>query len=183
MLSPKRLLIVAGATVLAAALTSCGGGGSSDSKPAPQPQQQAQPAATTSAAPQTRETELIKTAKPFADKLAVALKANDLPGARAAYEAYDAAWNGIEVYTNFRDRKLYTELEIDIQNKLGEGLSARPPNMPALAQLADAMAKKYDEVIALSVKGPPLHVLFDDVATVRIVRADLRIASSGAAGR
>jgi hypothetical protein len=40
------------------------------------------------------------------------------------------------------------------------------------------MAKKYDEVIALSVKGPALHPLFDDVATVRIVRADLRIVSA-----
>jgi hypothetical protein len=40
------------------------------------------------------------------------------------------------------------------------------------------MTKKYDEVIALSVKGPALHPLFDDVATARIVRADLRIVSS-----
>src|SRR5205823_8659424 len=139
----------------------------SDSKPTlPSPA-----ATTSSAAAQTKEVELIKTPKPFADKLVEALKKNDLPGALAAYESYDAAWNGIEVYTNFRDRKLYGEIEVDLQNKIGDALSAKPSNLASIVPMAEAMTKKYDEVIALSVKGPALHPLFDDVAIVRIVRA------------
>jgi hypothetical protein len=175
----NRLFTLFGATALAGALMACSGGGS-DSKPAATSQPDAKPAATTasSASAQTREIELIKTPKPHADKLVEALKKNDLPGALAAYEAYDAAWNGIEVYTNFRDRKLYGEIEVDIQNKIGEALSAKPSSLASFVLMAEAMTKKYDEVIALSVKGPALHALFDDVATVRIVRADLRIVSS-----
>src|SRR3954468_7446419 len=177
----NRLLMLLGATALAGALIACSGGGS-DSKPAAtsQPETKPSPAATTAngASAQTKEVELVKTPKPYADKLVVALKANDLPGALAAYEAYDAAWNGIEVYTNFRDRKLYGEIEVDIQNKIGQVLSAQSPNLASIVPMAEAMTKKYDEVIALSAKGPALHPLFDHVATARIVRADLRIVSA-----
>ena len=88
------------------------------------------------------------------------------------------AWNGIEVYTNFRDRKVYNDLEVELQHKIGEVLTEKSPNLASLVPMAEAMTKKYDEVIALSVKGPALHPLFDDVATVRIVRADLRIVSA-----
>src|SRR4051794_23193740 len=110
----NRFFTLLGATALAGALVACSGGG--DSKPAQPSQPETKPSAAATApnaAAQTKEVELVKTPKPFADKLVEALKKNDLPGALAAYEAYDGAWNGIEVYTNFRDRKLYGEIEVD----------------------------------------------------------------------
>ena len=161
---------------LAAGLVACGGGSSSPeaTKPAPA----ASAAAQTSV---TKELDLIKTPRPFIDKLTEALRKGDLAAARQAYEDYDAAWNGIEVYTNYRSRQLYSELEVDIQGKIGQALDAPQPKLADIVPFSEAMAKKYDEVIALSQKGPPLSPLFDDLATLRIVRADLRIVTAALA--
>jgi hypothetical protein len=135
--------------------------------------------APTTAAPAVRyEIQAVTAVRPLIDKLTSALKAGDLAAAKDAYEAYDAAWNGTEVYTNFRSKDLYTQLEVDIQNKLGDELAKPTPDLAAAAVLSDAMGKKYDEVITLVKNGAPLNPLFDDVALVRIVRADLRITTS-----
>jgi hypothetical protein len=161
-----RLLFAAAPLLFVFATAACGGDGDeSKSRPA-------------TAGQKTREVELVKAVKPNADRLVEALRKNDLTGARAAYEAYDAGWNGIEVYTNVRDRKLYNDIEVEIQAKIGDALASPQPNLAGLVPQAEAMARKYNEVIALSEKGPPLSPLFDDLATLRIVRADLRIVTA-----
>jgi hypothetical protein len=103
-----------------------------------------------------------------------ALQKDDLPAARAAFEAYSSEWNGIEVYVNFRSRPLYGEIEstceADIEKELEEP-SAKPAEI--LPRLQEMIAK-YDEAIRLSDTGPPISPLFDDVATIRMVRAPLR---------
>ena len=116
----------------------------------------------------------IKAVRPTLVNTIAALKTGDVAGARAAFEAYDSGWNGIEMYINTRDRDLYGELERTYQAKIAEGLNAPNPDTTALLEQAQAMLAKYDEAIGIVEKAPPLNPLFDDVARLRIVRANLR---------
>lgn len=166
----KHLLAMAMAPLLALGLAACG---DSDKEPSPS---SSAPGAT--AAQATREVELLKSARPTIGKLTDALRRGDLAASKQAYEAYDAAWNGIEVYVNFRDRALYGDLETGLQAKIADGLAASPPNLAALVPVSEALGKKYDQAIALVQKSASLSPLFDDLATLRIVRSDLRIATS-----
>ena len=60
------------------------------------------------------------------------------------------------------------------QAKLTEGLNAPMPDTAAMLAEAQAMLKKYDEMLATFAKAPPLNRLFDDVARLRLERAHLR---------
>ena len=44
--------------------------------------------------------------------------------------------------------------------------------------MSEELAARYDDAIELSKNGIPLNPLFDDVATLRTIRADLRITTS-----
>jgi tetratricopeptide (TPR) repeat protein len=103
-----------------------------------------------------------------------ALKKGDVTKARAAFADYDSAWNGIEVYINTRDKKMYDDLEHHWQAKIEEGLKASKPETASLLSDAQMMLGKYDEAIALVEKAAPLNPVYDDVARLRIVRANLR---------
>ncbi len=167
----RALLALTATLALGAGLAACGDSGSDQASPSPS-------AAAGTSASTTKEAALMKAAKPAADALAAALKKGDVAAARAAYEAYDAAWNGIEVYTNVRSRQLYGELETDLQARIAEGLAKPQPGLSELVPLAEQLARKFDEAVALSEKGPAMTPLFDDLAALRIVRADLRIVTS-----
>jgi hypothetical protein len=116
----------------------------------------------------------IKAVRPHIVNTIAALEKRDAAGARDAFEAYDSAWNGIEVYINVRSRDLYQTLEHGHQARISKGLEAASPDFTVLLPDARAMLGKYDEAIALVEKSPPLSALFDDVARLRIVRAHLR---------
>jgi hypothetical protein len=116
----------------------------------------------------------IKAVRPTLVSTIDALKKGNTQKAKDAFEAYDSAWNGIEVYINTRDRDLYNELEKNYQAKLEEGLSAPKPDIPGLLSNAQAMLAKYDQAIALVEKAAPLSPLYDDVARLRIARSPLR---------
>ena len=71
-------------------------------------------------APQARaadrfEVTSIKAVRPTIVDTIAALQQRDLIRAREAFEAYDSAWNGIEVYINVRSRELYQALEHGFQ--------------------------------------------------------------------
>ena len=155
----RALGAVLGATLLLAA---CGG-------------QAVQPGP--SAAPETREVTLVKAVRPTLVATLDALRKNDLAAARAAFASYDAAWNGIEVYVNFRSRELYAALENDFEAKIQAALDVPQPDAAQIAPLVEEMIAKYDEAIALVRNGPAISPLFDDVATIRIVRSSLRTVS------
>ena len=116
----------------------------------------------------------IKAVRPNLVNTIAALKAGDHAGAKAAFEAYDSAWNGIEVYINTRDKNMYSELEQNYQARIAKALDSPDPDKNALLADAQAMLAKYDEVIRAVEKAPPLNPLYDDVARLRIVRASLR---------
>ena len=103
-----------------------------------------------------------------------ALKKGDIAGAKAAFEAYDSAWNGIEVYINTRSKELYNELELHLQADITKGLNAASPNAAAILTDAQALLTKFDETVSMIEKAAPLNPLYDDVARLRIVRAHLR---------
>ncbi len=116
----------------------------------------------------------LKMARPSLVNAVAALQKKDAAGAKAAMEAYDSVWNGVEVYVNVRSMDFYNELEHNHQAKLSEGLIAASPDMAAMLAEAQAMLVKYDEMLATFAKAPPLNRLYDDVARLRLERAHLR---------
>ena len=120
------------------------------------------------------EVSSIKAVRPTLVNTVDALKKGDVAAAKAAFEAYDSGWNGIEVYINVRSKDMYNELELKDQAKITAGLNAPTPNTAALLTDAQAMLAKYDEAISMVEKAAPLNPLYDDVARLRIVRANLR---------
>jgi len=126
------------------------------------------------AAGQRFEVASIKAVRPTLVNTIDALKKGDLAKAKEAFEAYDTAWNGIEVYINTRDRDLYNELEKNYQTKIEEGLNAPKPDAPGLLSNAQAMLAKYDQAIAMVEQAAPLNPLYDDIARVRTARSPLR---------
>jgi high-affinity iron transporter len=111
------------------------------------------------------------------EELAAALQKADVPAARAALEAYNAEWNGVEVYVNVRSRALYGEIETHYEADITTALEDPKPNVVQILALLKSMIGQYDEAIKLSDTGAPLSPLFDDLAAVRSVRAPLRNVS------
>jgi hypothetical protein len=134
----------------------------------------AQAPATRPAGGQRFEVTSIKAVRPTLVNTIDALKKGDTVKAKEAFEAYDTAWNGIEVYINTRDREMYNELEKNYQSKIEEGLNAPKPDVPGLLSNAQAMLAKYDQAIAMVEKAAPLNPLYDDIARLRTARSPLR---------
>lgn len=116
----------------------------------------------------------IKSVRPTLVNTIAALKKGDVAKARASFADYDSAWNGIEVYINTRDKAMYDDLEHHWQAKIEDGLKSSKPDTAALLSDAQMMLAKYDEAIAMVEKAAPLNPAYDDVARLRIVRANLR---------
>jgi hypothetical protein len=116
----------------------------------------------------------IKAVRPHLVATLTALQQKNVPAAKAAFQAYDSAWNGIEFYVNTRSRDMYNVLEHEYQARLDKGLAGPNPDVAALTADAQGMLGKYDEMIAMVEKAAPLNPLYDDVARLRIVRANLR---------
>jgi len=116
----------------------------------------------------------VKEVRPALVNTVAAMKKGDVAEAKTAFDAYDSAWNGIEVYINTRDKTMYSDLEQNYQAQIAKGLNSPIPDTTALLAQAQAMLAKYDEAISLVENGAPLNPLYDDVARLRIVRANLR---------
>lgn len=116
----------------------------------------------------------VKAVRPTLVDTIAALQKRDVAGAKAAFEAYDSLWNGIEMYVNTRSKEMYDALEHVLQARIEKTLSAPNPDVAALLADAQAMLAKYDEAIEMVAKGAPLNPLYDDIARLRIVRAHLR---------
>ena len=151
--------------IFAALLTVASGVGSVSSAAAVSPQ---------SAGAERFEVLSVKEARPALVNTVAALKKGDVAEAKIAFDAYDSAWNGVEVYINTRDKTVYSDLEQNYQAQIAKGLNSPNPDTTALLAQAQAMLAKYDEAISLVENGAPLNPLYDDVARLRIVRANLR---------
>ncbi|HEX8969719.1 MAG TPA: FTR1 family protein, partial [Chloroflexota bacterium] len=69
------------------------------------------------------------------EDLATALQRQDVGSARAALDAYDAEWNGIEVYVNVRSRALYGEIESHYQADITSALQQPQPDTARILPL------------------------------------------------
>jgi hypothetical protein len=116
----------------------------------------------------------IKAIRPTLVDTITALQQRDVARAKAAFEAYDSGWNGIEVYVNTRSKDVYQLLELEFQPRITKGLDGPNPDIPALLTDVQAMLVKFDEAVSVFGKAAPLNPLYDDVARLRIVRAHLR---------
>lgn len=126
------------------------------------------------AADERFEVTSIKAVRPTLVATVAALQQKDVAKAKAAFEAYDSAWNGIEVYINTRSKDMYNLLELDLQARITKGLNAASPDMATLLADVQTMLARYDDAIKLASTGTPLNPLYDDIARLRIVRAHLR---------
>ncbi len=120
------------------------------------------------------EVSAVKAARPFLVDTIAAIQQGNVARAKEAFDAYDSAWNGIEVYINVRSRALYQVLELELQAKISKALDAPRPDMPALLSDAQMMLAKYDEAIDVVAKAAPLNPTYDELARLRIVRGHLR---------
>jgi hypothetical protein len=123
--------------------------------------------------PERFEVTSIKAVRPTLVNTISALQKADVAGAKAAFEAYDQAWNGVEVYINFRFIDMYNLIEHTYQAKITKALNEPNPDVPAITADAQAMLAKFDETIRMIEKAPPISPLFDDVARLRMARANL----------
>jgi high-affinity iron transporter len=124
--------------------------------------------------PERFEVSAVKAARPFLVDTIAAIQQGNVARAKEAFDAYDSAWNGIEVYINVRSRALYQTLELELQAKISKALDGPRPDMPALLSDAQTMLAKYDEAIDVVTKAAPLNPIYDELARLRIVRAHLR---------
>jgi hypothetical protein len=119
------------------------------------------------------EVSSLKAIRPTLVNAVSALEKHDVASAKAAMEVYDAAWNGVEVYVNFRYIDMYKLIEQTYQNGITKALDGPNPDMAALAKDGQAMLAKFDETVGMIEKAPPISPLFDDIARLRMVRANL----------
>src|SRR5215470_14507684 len=103
-----------------------------------------------------------------------ALQQRDVARAKAAFEAYDSGWNGIEVYVNVRSKDVYRLLELEFQPRITKALNTSNPDISEVLSDAQAMLVKFDEAVSMFASAAPLNPLYDDIARLRIVRAHLR---------
>lgn len=116
----------------------------------------------------------IKAVKPTLERTLAAVQQKDIAKAKEAFEDYDSAWNGIEVYINTRDKNMYNAIELELQARIEKELAATPPDYPKLTADLQMIIAKYDEAIAMVAAGKPLSHFYDDVARLRMERAHLR---------
>ncbi len=116
----------------------------------------------------------IKAVRPTLVDTITALQQRDITRAKAAFQAYDSGWNGIEVYVNTRSKDMYRLLELEFQPRIIKALERVNPDIPALLADVQAMLVKFDEAVSTFAKASPLNPLYDEVARLRIVRAHLR---------
>src|SRR6266705_213822 len=114
------------------------------------------------------EVSAVKAVRPFLVETVAAIQQGNVARAKEAFEAYDSAWNGIEVYINVRSRSLYQILELELQAKISKALDAPRPDMATLLSDARMMLAKYDEAIDIVTKSPPLNLIYDELARLRI---------------
>jgi uncharacterized cupredoxin-like copper-binding protein len=136
----------------------------------------AQPAASKAPAAQVpagkKEVASVTAVRSNLTDLVDAVQKADVPAARKALKAYDTSWNGIEVYVSYRNAALYSEIETVWQAKVTTELNATPPDLSDAREDSKTLLAKFDQAIKLVTDGATISPLFDDVATLRILRTN-----------
>jgi hypothetical protein len=123
--------------------------------------------------PERFEISALKAVRPSLARLVAACAKGEISAAKEAYADFETGWKGIQVYVIMRDRNVF-QSEGNLEIKMTTALRASQPNMATLTVDAKALAALYDTFVAATAKLPPLNPLFDDVARLRIARAQMR---------
>ncbi len=91
----------------------------------------------------------IKAIRPTLVDTITALQQRDIARAKAAFDAYDSGWNGIEVYVNTRNKDMYRLLELEFQPRIIKALDRPNPDIPELLADVQAMLVKFDEAVSI----------------------------------
>lgn len=129
----------------------------------------------------TMEVANLKTILPFIQRWQTAIARRDVTAAIQAAQDYEAAWQAVEVYINHRSLPLYSDLEIDTQFEIDDGLKQPRPNWPQLMDLAKHLRQGFDAAVTFISAQPPLSPLFDELVPLRGVRAQLLISNEALA--
>lgn len=129
----------------------------------------------------TVEVANLKTIPPFIQRWQNAIVRRDVAAAIQAGQDYEAAWQAVEVYINHRSLPLYTDLEVDTQFKIDDGLKQPQPDWRTLMDLAQHLRQGFDAALGFIAVQPPLSPLFDDLVPLRGVRAQLLISNEALA--
>ena len=126
------------------------------------------------AADERFEVSSIKAVRTTLVDTAAALQKGDIAKAKETFDAYDSAWNGVEVYIGTRNKPMYDKIELDLQARVEKEMAQPMPDMAKLKADLQEMIGKYDEAIAMVSSATPLNPLYDDIARLRMVRSHLR---------
>jgi hypothetical protein len=126
--------------------------------------------------PATKEVANLTTIPPFVQRWQAAIARRDVGASVRAGQDYEAAWQAVETYVNHRSLPLYTDIEVDTQFVIDDGLTQPQPDWPALSRLADHLRQQINLTISFIAAQPALSPLFDDLVPLRGVRAQLLIS-------
>ena len=131
------------------------------------------------AAPSVRndkEIQNLNSVRPLLVNTIAALNKGDVAGAidffdHANPNDYNTVWHGMETYVNFRAPLLYGELETVHQAKLTALMSDPKAKTSDMVKEAGIMLALWDAIVAQDKLSPPISPAFDDLAQIRLVKA------------
>jgi hypothetical protein len=126
--------------------------------------------------PAAKEVTTLTTIPPFIQRWQAAIARRDVGASVQAGQDYEAAWQAVETYVNHRSLPLYTDIEVDTQFVIDDGLKQPQPDWPALSRLADHLRQQVNLTIGFIAAQPRLSPLFDYLVPLRGVRAQLLIS-------
>ncbi len=133
-------------------------------------------AATPSTSSATKEVAELAALPPLIQRWQEAIARRDVQACVQAGEDYEAAWQAVEMYINYRSLPLYTDLEVDTQFAIDDGLKQPQPDWERLRELAEHLRQQTDVAIAFVSAQPALSPLFDDLVPLRAARSQLLIS-------
>jgi hypothetical protein len=124
----------------------------------------------------SKEVANLTTLPPFVQRWQAAIAHRDVGASIQAGQDYEAAWQAVETYINHRSLPLYTDIEVDTQFVIDDGLKQPQPDWPTLLKLAEHLRQQINVAIVFISAQPSLSPLFDDLVALRGVRAQLLIS-------
>ncbi len=123
-----------------------------------------------------KEVSDLKTVRPSLVDTLAALQAGDVAKARNRFDNfnpddYNTIWHGMEVYVNFRSPAIYHDLEAVHQAQLTKLMNDPQAKVSDMVVEAQTMLAEWDAIMALDQAGPALSPLFNDLANIRLVKA------------
>lgn len=124
-----------------------------------------------SSAADSKEVATLKSLAPFINTWKSAIAKKNVQAAKEAAEKYEAKWQGLEVYVNHRSLPLYRDMEVDTQFAIEDELEKTAPDFSLLTKQINHLVSDLNGAIQMAKTGPALGSLFEDLTTLRELRA------------